>query len=159
MKKKIISIFLIICLLAVTYFSVGADSNDDTTLFESNKPLQLWYTDEALTNYVESAAFDYQEEFMEEGVKNYAMKGIKLDEKAMGRTEAIILSMTKKERNNPDIINGSRRKRIADGAGLPVEEVNKLLKQFDQTRKLMKQFANPKQFSRMGKRKMKIPFN
>ncbi|MBQ7065853.1 MAG: extracellular solute-binding protein [Lachnospiraceae bacterium] len=62
MKKKIISIFLIICLLAVTYFSVGADSNDDTTLFESNKPLQLWYTDEALTNYVESAAFDYQEE-------------------------------------------------------------------------------------------------
>lgn len=62
MKKKIVSIFLIICLLAVTYFSTMADSTDDTTLFESNKPLQLWYTDEALTNYVESAAFDYQEE-------------------------------------------------------------------------------------------------
>lgn len=62
MKKKIISICLIICLLAVTYFSATAENSKDTTLFESKKPLQLWYTDEALTNYVESAAFDYQEE-------------------------------------------------------------------------------------------------
>ena len=59
----------------------------------------------------------------------------------MARTEAIILSMTKAERNKPDIINGSRRKRIAAGSGMKVEDVNRLLKQFDQMQKMMKQFS------------------
>ena len=77
----------------------------------------------------------------------------------LARTEAIIHSMTKKEREHPDLINASRKKRIAAGSGTSVEEVNKLLRQFDQTRKLMKQFSNPKQMARFGKHKMKIPFN
>ncbi len=71
------------------------------------------------------------------------MKNIQLDEKAMSRTEAIILSMTPKERENPNIIGGSRKKRIANGAGVRVEDVNRLLKSFDQMRSLIKQFSGP----------------
>ncbi|MBR2070773.1 MAG: signal recognition particle protein, partial [Clostridia bacterium] len=63
---------------------------------------------------------------------------VKIDEKQIDRTKAIILSMTKEEREKPEIISGSRRKRIAMGAGVPVYEVNKLLKQFDQMKQLMK---------------------
>ncbi len=69
------------------------------------------------------------------------MNGVKLDgeaEKAMGRTEAIILSMTKKERLKPEILNGNRRLRIAKGAGVKVVEVNQLIKQFQQMQKMMK---------------------
>ena len=58
----------------------------------------------------------------------------------MARIEAIILSMTPKERSNPDLLNPSRKKRIAKGAGVDISEVNKLVKQFEQTRKMMKQF-------------------
>ena len=65
--------------------------------------------------------------------------------------QAIILSMTPAEREKPDIINSSRKKRIAAGAGTTVEEVNKLLKRFDQTNKLMKQFAGGKKFGKFGK--------
>ncbi len=72
-----------------------------------------------------------------------AMKNIQLDEKAMAHTEAIILSMTPRERENPGIIGGSRKKRIAAGAGLKVEDVNKLLKSFEQMQKLMRQFSGP----------------
>ena len=75
------------------------------------------------------------------GVGN--MKDLKVDEKAMGRTEAIILSMTPKERENPDIIGASRKKRIAAGAGVRVEDVNKLLKSFETMRKLVRQFSGP----------------
>ena len=71
------------------------------------------------------------------------MKDLKVDEKAMSRTEAIILSMTPKERENPDIIGASRKKRIAAGAGVRVEDVNKLLKSFEQMRKLIRQFSGP----------------
>ena len=69
------------------------------------------------------------------------MKGMKVDEKAMAHTEAIILSMTPKERENPNIIGATRKKRIAAGAGVRVEDVNKLLKSFDQMKKLIKQFS------------------
>ena len=62
-----------------------------------------------------------------------------IDEKQMKRTEAIILSMTPKERANPDILNLPRKRRIAKGAGVDISEVNKLVKQFDQARKMMKQ--------------------
>ena len=71
------------------------------------------------------------------------MKNIQVDEKAMSRTEAIILSMTPKERENPAIIAASRKKRIAAGAGVKVEDVNKLLKSFEQMRSLIKQFSGP----------------
>jgi signal recognition particle subunit SRP54 len=71
------------------------------------------------------------------------MNGVKLDgdaEKSMARTEAIIYSMTKQERRKPDILNGNRRLRIANGAGVKVVEVNQLLKQFQQMQKMMKMF-------------------
>ncbi len=66
---------------------------------------------------------------------------VQVDEKALARTEAIILSMTKKERDDPAIINSSRKKRIAAGSGTRVEDVNRMLKQFDQVQKLTKQMA------------------
>ena len=72
-----------------------------------------------------------------------AMKNIQVDEKALSRTEAIILSMTPKERENPNIIGASRKKRIAAGAGVRVEDVNKLLKSFDQMRSMIRQFSGP----------------
>ena len=92
------------------------------------------------------------------GMKPGAMKDAKVDEKALARMEAIIKSMTPYEREKPEILGASRKKRIAAGSGTTVEEVNKLLRQFDQTRKLMKQFSNPKQMARFGRGKMKIPF-
>jgi len=64
-----------------------------------------------------------------------------IDEKAMGRTEAIILSMTPQERANPDVLNMARKNRIAKGAGVDISEVNKLVRQFDQARKMMKQYG------------------
>jgi signal recognition particle subunit SRP54 len=67
-----------------------------------------------------------------------------MDEDRMKYTEAIILSMTPEERENPDILNGSRRARIARGSGRPVSEVNRLIKQFDQMKKFMKQMKNMK---------------
>lgn len=76
------------------------------------------------------------------GMNSGAMKDVKFDENQMQRTEAIVLSMTAKEREKPEIINGSRRKRIALGSGTSVEDVNKLLKQFDQMKKMMKQFSS-----------------
>ena len=94
------------------------------------------------------------------GVKPGAMKDVKIDEKAMAHTEAIIHSMTKAERERPEIINASRKKRIAAGSGPSVEDVNKLLKQFEQMLKMMKQFTNMGK-TKQGKRmlgRMKMPF-
>ena len=71
------------------------------------------------------------------------LKNVQLDEKAMTRTEAIILSMTPKERENPNIIGASRKKRIAAGAGVKVEDVNRLLKSFDQMKSMIKKFSGP----------------
>lgn len=68
-----------------------------------------------------------------------AMKGLDIDDDSFKPIEAIIRSMTPKERQNPDIIDGRRRKRIADGSGRTITEVNNLMKQFDDMRKLMKQ--------------------
>ena len=94
------------------------------------------------------------------GVKPGALKDAKIDEKAMAHTEAIIHSMTKAEREHPDMINASRKKRIAAGSGTSVEEVNKLLKQFEQMLKMMKQFSNMGR-TKQGKKmlgRMKMPF-
>ena len=75
------------------------------------------------------------------GMGGAQMKQIEdaIDEKQMARIEAMILSMTPKERANPDILNPSRKRRIADGAGVDISEVNRIVKQFDQMRKMMKQ--------------------
>lgn len=79
---------------------------------------------------------------------------IKIDEKKMGRIQAIIQSMTMDERRNPDILGASRKRRIAAGSGTTVQEINLLLKQFDQSRQLMKQMMG------RGKRgRMRIPFS
>jgi len=71
-----------------------------------------------------------------------AIKDVDIPDNAFKATEAIILSMTPKERQHPEIINGSRRRRIADGSGTDLQEVNKLLKQFEGTRKMMKSAVN-----------------
>ena len=93
------------------------------------------------------------------GMNAGALKDVSIDEKQMSRTEAIILSMTPQERAKPEILNGSRRKRIANGSGTSVEEVNRLLRQFEQTKKMMKQFSGmEKRGGLFGKGKMKIPF-
>jgi len=80
------------------------------------------------------------------------LKGLKVDERQMARTEAIILSMTQKERDHPELLNYSRKKRVAAGCGLKIEDVNRLIKQFDQMQKLMKQMtgANMKKMGRKG---------
>jgi signal recognition particle subunit SRP54 len=69
------------------------------------------------------------------------LKGLPIDDKALPRIEAIINSMTMQERRNPDIIDGSRRKRIAQGSGTSVQDINALLKQFVQMQKMVKQFS------------------
>ena len=93
------------------------------------------------------------------GVNANALKGAQIDEKVLDRMEAIVLSMTPAERFRPDIINASRRKRIAAGSGTKVEDVNKLLKQFEQMRKIMKELSNGKFMKKFGKKgKYKMPF-
>lgn len=74
--------------------------------------------------------------------KMKAMKNLKFDERQLARVEAIIKSMTIEERRNPDILNASRRKRIAAGSGTSVSDVNRLIKQFEEMRKMMKHFTN-----------------
>ena len=69
------------------------------------------------------------------------LSGLQIDEKAMGRTKAIIQAMTPKERQNPDILNASRRRRIARGSGTQIQDVNKLMNQFEASRKMMKQMT------------------
>ncbi|RLC56758.1 MAG: signal recognition particle protein [Candidatus Cloacimonadota bacterium] len=78
------------------------------------------------------------------GMSGKAMKGMKVDEKDIKHIEAIIFSMTPQEREKPTSINGSRRHRIAKGSGTSIQHVNRLLKQFEQMKKMMKQFSNPK---------------
>lgn len=75
------------------------------------------------------------------GVNAGQLGNVQVDEKAMARTRAIICSMTRRERANPDILNASRRRRIARGSGTSVQEVNRLMNQFAASRKLMKQMA------------------
>ena len=90
------------------------------------------------------------------GMNSGALKDAQIDEKQMTRIEAIILSMTEEERCRPELINGSRRKRIAAGSGTGVEDVNKLLRQFDQMKKMMKQFSGKGARRMFGG--MRLPF-
>jgi signal recognition particle subunit SRP54 len=86
------------------------------------------------------------------------LKDVEIDENALSSTEAIIYSMTKAERANPDLLNLSRKKRIAAGAGVDISEVNQLVKQFDQSKKMMKQFSGM-MGGKGGKHgKFKLPF-
>ena len=83
------------------------------------------------------------------GAKKMGLNNVKIDPKQLAHIEAIVLSMTPKERRHPEIIKASRKTRIAAGSGTSVQEVNKLLQQFDQMKKMMKQFSNGN---------MKLPF-
>ena len=85
------------------------------------------------------------------GVDAKALKGAKLDEKAMAHQQAVILSMTAEERENPKIINSSRKKRIANGCGLQVVDVNRLLKQYEAMQQMMKQM-NSKKMRKLSKK-------
>ena len=76
------------------------------------------------------------------GARKAGLDQVKVDPKQMGRIEAIVLSMTVEERRNPNIIKASRKTRIAKGSGTSVQEVNRLLEQFEQMKKMMKQFSN-----------------
>jgi signal recognition particle subunit SRP54 len=78
-----------------------------------------------------------------------ALKETEIDDDAFKGIEAIIMSMTPQEREDPAIINGSRRKRIADGSGTNIQEVNKLMKQFEETRKVMRMMTNPAKMAGM----------
>ena len=84
------------------------------------------------------------------------LNGLEIDEKAMGRTKAIIQAMTPKERANPDILNASRRRRIARGSGTAIQDVNKLMNQFEASRKMMKQMTGG--FKKGKKRRGGFPF-
>lgn len=80
-----------------------------------------------------------------------ALKDVKIDDKEFVRIEAIISSMTKEERRNPRVLNGNRRLRIAKGSGTSVQEVNKFMKSFEMTQKMMKQMQNEKNMKKMMK--------
>jgi len=95
------------------------------------------------------------------GINASALKGATIDEKALPRMEAIILSMTREERENPAILNSSRKRRIARGSGTRVEDINRLLKQFDMMQKMVKQMSNPqmmKKAKRAGGKRGLFPF-
>jgi len=94
------------------------------------------------------------------GMKPGALKDAKMDEKVLLHQEAIIKSMTRREREHPEMLNASRKQRVAKGSGTSVEEVNKLLKQYEQIKKMMKQFSDMGK-TKQGRRamgKMKLPF-
>ncbi|WP_210469428.1 signal recognition particle protein [Sporosarcina sp. 6E9] len=82
------------------------------------------------------------------------LENAQVDEGQMGRVEAVIQSMTTKERTTPEIINANRRRRIAKGSGTSIQEVNRLLKQFEEMKKMVKQMTNMQQ---KGKKRMKMP--
>ncbi|MFZ5814842.1 MAG: signal recognition particle protein [Bacillota bacterium] len=85
------------------------------------------------------------------------LKDINIDEKELKHVEAMILSMTPKERRNPDIINVRRRERIAKGSGRPIAEVHRLIKQFDQMRKMMKQMGGMEKMMKKGGKFPRLP--
>jgi len=92
------------------------------------------------------------------GIDRSKLKDVQIDEKIIDRMEAIILSMTMQEREKPKLLNASRRRRIAAGSGTSVEEVNRLIKQFDQTCEMMKKFSGKRMPKFAGKGKFKMPF-
>lgn len=90
------------------------------------------------------------------GINTSKLKGLVIDDREIVKVEAIINSMTKKERLDPSILNGSRRRRIALGSGTTIQDVNKVIKNFEQMRKMMKQFADMEKDIKKGKKR--LPF-
>ena len=83
------------------------------------------------------------------------LQDVEIDESALKKPEAIIRSMTPRERRNPGILNASRRKRIAVGSGTTVQDVNALIRQFEQSKEMMKKMMRP---GKRGKMRMRMPF-
>lgn len=90
------------------------------------------------------------------GMASSKLKGVEVDDRELIKVEAIIRSMTKKERQNPDIINGSRRRRIASGSGTSIQDVNRVIKNYEKSKKMLKQLAGMEKDMKKGK--MKMPF-
>lgn len=88
---------------------------------------------------------------------NKIVKNQEIDDSVLTKIESVILSMTNQERENPHLLNGTRRRRIADGSGNPIQQVNRVIKQFEDMQKMMKQFSKDKGRGLM--KKMKIPAN
>jgi signal recognition particle subunit SRP54 len=86
-----------------------------------------------------------------------ALKGVDIDDNAFKSIEAIISSMTPAERETPELLNGKRRERIARGSGTNIQEVNRLIKQFDETRKMMKMMGNKQQMAKMMSQMKNMP--
>ncbi|MBC7959654.1 MAG: signal recognition particle protein, partial [Vallitaleaceae bacterium] len=85
------------------------------------------------------------------------LKGVQFDDKEITKIESMILSMTKEERSNPELINPSRKKRIADGSGSNMQDVNRFIKQFEQSKKMMKQMGGMMK-GKKGKKGLNFPF-
>jgi signal recognition particle subunit SRP54 len=92
------------------------------------------------------------------GMNNKTLQNIDIDEKKMLHVEAIIKSMTKHERSDPSIVNASRKKRIAAGSGTTIQQVNKLLKDFEEMKKMMKMMSDMGKHQKKGFGKFKMPF-
>ena len=92
------------------------------------------------------------------GMNAKALQGLSVDEKKLDRIKAIIRSMTMKERSNPNIIDASRKKRIASGSGTGVQDVNRLLKDFEQINKMMKMMNQKGKKGFKGMKNMQFPF-
>jgi signal recognition particle subunit SRP54 len=90
--------------------------------------------------------------------KAKGMKNLQVDDKQINRVEAIVRSMTKAEKQDPALINASRRRRIAKGSGTTIQDVNRLLKQFEDMKKMMKQMTNMSKGKKKGKGGFKLPF-
>lgn len=137
-----------------------AQSNIDATqMMEMEKKLRKddFTLDDFLTQMQQMKKLGSMEQILSmiPGVGN-KLKDVKFDEKEFKRIEAMIQSMTKKERRDPNIINGNRRKRIAAGSGTRVQDINKLLKQFAEARKMMKKFQESQRSGKKGG--FKLPF-
>ncbi len=92
------------------------------------------------------------------GMNTKALKGLSVDDREIVKVQAIIQSMTLEERENPNIVDSRRRKRIANGSGTTVQDVNKLLKQFKETQKMMKRFTDNGKDYEEKKGKFGLPF-
>jgi len=84
------------------------------------------------------------------------LQGVEVDEKQIGRVEAVICSMTVEERQNPDILNGSRKRRISRGSGASIQEVNQLVKQFDQMKKMIRDLSDMEHGGRKKSRSLRL---
>ena len=138
------------------------------TAFDEKKAVEL----EAKLRKAEFTLEDYLDQFeqmknmgsmqdilgMIPGMDASKLGNVEIDEKQMARTQAIIRAMTPQERRRPDILNASRRKRIARGSGTSIQEVNRLLNQYEASRKMMKQLTNMGKGGRFKKGKKRFPF-